>query len=136
MVCQSFLTNQESIMLQEIDPLNRDVFYTDYIKSDLPEDNGESSAKFFTRLCKVLKKPVVIKDGAVVEDAIIGIEPVEYVEIIAKKFKDIHIAKAQEADKERFATAYAAFKKAQAAKAKIEPKTEELEKPEKKVANK
>lgn len=108
-------------MLQEIDPHNRDVFYTDYFKSDDPIDNGETSAKFFTRLCKVLKEPVEMDGLKVVKPAKLAVEPVEYVEIIAKKFKDVHIAKAQEADKERFATAYAAFKKALNAKTK-EPK--------------
>lgn len=107
-------------MLQEIDPHNRDVFYTDYFKSDDPIDNGETSAKFFTRLCKVLKEPVEMDGLKVVKPAKLAVEPVEYVEIIAKKFKDVHIAKAQEADKERFATAYAAFKKA--LNAKKEPK--------------
>lgn len=118
-----------------IDPLNRDVFYTDFYKSDDPEDNGETSAKFFTRLCKVMKKPATFVNGVAVDKPELAVEPVEYIEIIAKKFKDIFIGKATDADRQRFSTAYAEFKKAKAAKTKQEP-VEEFEETKKKVASK
>lgn len=96
-------------MTKEIDPLNRDTFYTDFEKSDDGGDKGEASARFFTRLCKVLKKTAVFKDRVIIEDAIIEVEPVEYVEIVTKKYSDVYIGKATDEDRARFATAYKKF---------------------------
>lgn len=98
-----------------INPLRRDLFYTDFFNSDDPSDSPgigkpvEAQGKFFTRLCKVLKKPATFENGVATSDPELAIEPVEYIEIRTARYKDVYIAKATEKDKIRFSTAYKAF---------------------------